>query len=512
MAVTKIYLNGSFAVIEGANTSFDQPVEDTRISYDTPTGKVSFYSANNPSLGNAPFLEGLYSDFSAQDGVQFASLSAAKAYLRTVFLKPSVSGGGSFADLEGEPEDNPALASVLDAKQDKLSVAKQVAIKVLDLQQSSNGLPTVMTTSPTITLVGGYTSPIASATLTVATDYTKINYLASIPRAYSPAGPGIAFVYPANATLGADGRNPGGKQGWLMKACFDTDADVIAIPIQADNNIAKTYRVWVDGQITATPPVLPDFEFQKLVINFGSSKPRKIMIEFEQFVAFGGVEVGPRYSVWKQNPDDFRAVLIGDSYSAGTQGDGQVYPIQGFVNMISNLLGVTDIINSSEGGMGYVTNGILSVKNAIQKLDTDVTPYAPNLIIAPLGYNDGAVANATLQAAVTAFWTKALTDNPNSLCIAVGPFRSPSNTAAITPRAAFIKAGVEAVAGFGTRLFYIDTIAENWQSGTGRVGATQPTGNSSIYIGADNVHSVQVFQPYAADRVFQGMLNIFNSL
>jgi len=428
------------------------------------------------------------------DGVTIAAGSQTAEQLETtlnnssVFLDASAGGGGS------------------------VSVQKQVATKILDLQQSAKGLPTVMTSSPTITLVGGYTSPIASATLIVATDYTKINYLASIPRAYSPAGPGIAFVYPANATLGADGRNPGGKQGWLMKACFDTDADVIAIPIQADNNISKTYRVWVDGQITATPPVLPDYDFQKLVINFGSSKPRRVMIEFEQFVAFGGVEVGPRYSIWKQNPDDFRAVLIGDSYSAGTQGDGQVYPINGFVNMISNLFGVTDIINSSEGGMGYVTNGSLSAKNAIQKLDTDVTPYAPNLIIVPLGYNDSPAANATLQAAVTAFWTKALTDNPNALCIAIGPFRSPSNTAALTPKAAFIKAGVEAVAGYGTRLFYIDTIAENWQSGTGRVGATQPTGNSSIYIGADNVHPVQVFQPYAAERIVQDLLNIFNSL
>ena len=396
---------------------------------------------------------------------------------------------------------------------------KAVAKRILDLQQSTGGLPAVMTTPPTISLIGGYdSSPISGAYLVPATDYTKINYLASTPKSYTPSGPEwasapIVFTYPGNVTLGTDGRSPG-KQGWMMKVCFGTDADRIEIPIQADNSFGKSYRIIVDGQVTAVlaRTDLTDFSFQRLVIVFSTAKPRKIIIESDQYVAFGGVILGPRYSVYKVFPDDLIAVHQGDSYSAGTLGDGIAKPINSLTNQISSLLGITNYINSSEGGLGYVTNGALSAKTAIQKLDTDVTLYAPNFILGALGYNDGSGTNAALQAAVTAYWTKVLTDNPNALAIAVGPFRSPANTVNITAKAAFIKAGIEAVPGYGTRLFYIDTIAKNYQSGTGRVGATQPTGNSSIYIGADNVHPVAVGQDYLAERIAIDILEILNTL
>lgn len=387
---------------------------------------------------------------------------------------------------------------------------KEVAKRIHQLLTAKGALPTVMTPLPTIALIGGYAPSIPNSFLTVADNYAKLNYMGSIPRTYIPSGPGLAFVYAANVVLGADGRNAGGKQGLVMKVVFGTDADKVEIPIMAENNYNKSYRIWVDGQVTAVAARndLTDYTYQRLVLTFSSAKPRNIIVEIGQFVSFGGVEVGPRYSVYRVSPDPIRVVYMGDSYSAGT---GSNDFINGYVNQVASLLGVNDVINSSKGGIGYLQVGALSGLYARQKLDTDVTLYNPQVVIGAFGINDYQKTASPLQTEVSSYWNKVLADNPDALCIAVGPFTAPGPTVSLALSNA-IKNGVAAASEFNTRLFYIDTISKVYQSGTGRVGATQTTGNSSIYIGTDNVHPNQAGHDYLAKRVSEDIKDIINIL
>ncbi|CDP50633.1 hypothetical protein [Devosia sp. DBB001] len=88
----------------------------------------------------------------------------------------------------------------------------------------------------------------------------------------------------------------------------------------------------------------------------------------------------------------------------------------------------------------------------------------------------------------------------------IGPWRAPGTNPPLTIFDAVrlaATAQLDAVA--SKRLFYVDTLAENWQQIAGRIGATGGIGNSNVYIGTDNIHPAQAGHDYLGRRVFDAV-------
>lgn len=375
--------------------------------------------------------------------------------------------------------------------------------------------PVAMTTPPTITLgLANANSTVKTANYDVGfrcDDLTVFTYAGGIPTFDATTGsPGPMWARGSQCIRGTTAAHRRGP----LDVYFGSDAPDVDIAFNLPNSINQTYRVWVDEgagfQPTALAPrtdMPTDFSGRRVKLAFGSSKQRRFRIELDEWINFVGVDVlTPLYSVWKTPIDSPRVLVAGDSYTAGV---GASSALLGYAKQLQNLLGIPDIIPAGDGATGYgVFNNSVSPntnKSLLARLGDTVTPYNPDLIIIPMGYNDASQARTAtqIQADATAVYNGIFTVLPTTRVIVIGPWRTGS--VPTTAQSNAVKAAAQADARYGSRLFYVDTIAENWQTGTGRVGATNSSGNSDIYITTDAIHPPDAGHTYLAQRVAEAV-------
>lgn len=298
--------------------------------------------------------------------------------------------------------------------------------------------------------------------------------------------------------IAAPGAADSTGRGWGQAVI--TDSDKIDVKIRANTGQTFKINVRVDGEMYADTDVslTGDNTDRHVLIDFGSAKPTGRLVEFFFNAAawIYGYNVTANRRVWKPSySGEPLAMMFGDSYADGV---GANNVRRTLASSVGANLGISNLIASGAGGTGYINNGS-SVK-AVTRI-ADISRFgALDLLTVAFGINDAGNSQANCQTASEEFWTAAMAAQPTAIMACVGPFRAPG----LNPSQGIsdgIKAGFLNVYD-PKRMFFIDTFAENWQNGTGKIGATTGNGNSDFYIiNSDGVHASDEGQEYLARRM-----------
>lgn len=393
----------------------------------------------------------------------------------------------------------------------------------------------VMSVAPTYTQGGaGVNSTInASATATGASSASqKPTYVGSDARlewvsahVSLDAWNGFGWI-PDHKTKAASGNYRYlGSDGWGVR--FATDAQ--AFDFNAALNTSATgsggtgaCRVLVTDlatgltEWTRAADYTGDASWRYYKFDFGSRAPRGrlITIYFTGNAFFVGLNVGAQDRVWKEpSPDEAKIAYFGDSYGEGV---GVTSSIRGALPYVfGELMGAPNVISSSSAGTGYANAGSNVTWAARVARDMDYNLIGDMDLVTVFGTaNDNAQSDGAVTAAITSTITDLMVAQPNAIIVVAGPQYAVGIQTTLA-RYALVKAAVQAVPGYGGRLFYVDNgpADQNWMSGLGKQGATTGTGNGDFYVASDGVHPYDAAgSSYLATRLKGAVVPILQGL
>ncbi|MGY1711350.1 SGNH/GDSL hydrolase family protein [Geodermatophilus sp. SYSU D00758] len=197
------------------------------------------------------------------------------------------------------------------------------------------------------------------------------------------------------------------------------------------------------------------------------------------------------------------AVVLGDSWS---EGSGAEYPGGGFADQLAEAQGWR-LINASQGGTGYVTDGPENYpkRAPLPERVPDVVAQGPDVVMVVAGLNDAGRDYTTeqLEGAVEATLRPLRDQLPEALVVVIGPFwpnEEPIDSALQVD--AVIRQEAEDLG-----LPFVSPIEERWITGT---NDGTPLGNRAQYIGTgvDGTHPTQAGHDYLADRIEQFLTTV----
>lgn len=287
-------------------------------------------------------------------------------------------------------------------------------------------------------------------------------------------------------------------RGWGQAVM--TDSDQLEVKVHAISGQVFRFNARVDGEYYSDTDISlsGDNTARHILLNFGSAKPagRKVELFFNASAWLYGYNVSANRRVWLPSyAGEPLALVFGDSY---TDGVGSSNVRRTMVNACGSALGISNMVASGAGGTGYINNG--SSAKFITRI-ADISRFGPlDLLEIAGGINDAGQTQAAITTAATDFLAAVMTAQPTAIIAVVGPFRAPS----LNPSQGVsdgIKAAFNAVKD-SSRMFFIDTFADNWQNGTGKIGATNGSGNSDFYIiNLDGVHPSDAGHEYLGMRL-----------
>jgi lysophospholipase L1-like esterase len=379
----------------------------------------------------------------------------------------------------------------------------------------------VSPSAPTITVSASSNASLtayffASANVLTSTAQTQMSWYGGVPVGIN----GVYIAMPVASVSPNTAGNIGGTQGannsWSAAFEFETDATSVQPILFTDN--AKKIMFQVDGQYvdftgTTGSGAAADYCFQ---LTFGTSAIRRIRVMWSTNPATGpvlpkAIRLTPLASMWQPSQKDVvRVGWIGDSYMQGTNGAATIYPIPNaaWPVLTSELLGFRDCRQLAVGGTGWLANngGLFSkLRDQIPFWATTQAPF--DLFVVGAGYNDTppTFTAAAITAEVQTYLTTLRTQFPNVPVIVLGcqaGSGGPSANQIACENA--ILAGVNnylaATADPICKFAPVSTDTPTWFNGTGKVGATNASGNSDTYVDADATHPTVLGAQYLAHR------------
>lgn len=283
----------------------------------------------------------------------------------------------------------------------------------------------------------------------------------------------------------------------LLNGAFEveTDSDVIEFRIYGKNDKGVMFQV--DGQYVSKTRT--DFTSASTVdhffkLTFASRKVRRIRVMLCTTTSVGvslvrGIRVSASCTFWKPEQDHvLKCGWAGDSYSEGHP-YALAYPNGAWSTLAGELLGIRDLRQTANGGTGYVVAGTRQkLAGQIPYWLTDQGPW--DLMVWAHGYNDAVSGQqASVQAEVTACIELVRAEYADLPIVILGAQTGVlNNSAAVLAVEAAIQAAVTAAADPFIKFAPVSSDYAPWMSGTGYVGATNASGNTDVYIGADAVH------------------------
>jgi lysophospholipase L1-like esterase len=374
---------------------------------------------------------------------------------------------------------------------------------------------TVMSPAPTIT-----TSLTHDATLTTAYGWN--------------GGPGGASVYdPPNGTgpfnySGGVPRTSGFGGVEMVAATYDTGSfrtnvtarletvvDAIKVEFQFwCFQAAARFRVIVDGQYVSlaetTPASVNNTSY--VVLDFtaaGGRKIRRVAIESYQIIYGSVMTVGPTATMQKPGGVARKMCVISDSWGVGNAST----ILNCFPQVLGDYLGIANVENNGVPATGYLANNGGANLTARQRIVPDVVPFAPDILLITMGFNDATSNTTALQALQNevALTLQTIRQQPvlANIAIIVCPFGGNHSNVVSYPTEAAIQAGVTASGSPFT--YFIPTVnGPNgaWMTGTGNTSAPAGNGNCDIYISSDGTHPNDAGHAYLASRLYDEIMRL----
>ena len=273
--------------------------------------------------------------------------------------------------------------------------------------------------------------------------------------------------------------------------------------------VDKGYRVYVNGLLAAEwVGIAPDGSLRRRKITLPDARPRIIRIEGAGGAYLRGVasESTATVAYPTTTAKGPRLIVMGDSYTEGT---GATTAFLGLPDVLSRRVNMTDTWASGSGGTGYLNVGAALTPPRVKlrdRVQTDVIAHNPRVVVIAAGVNDAAYAAADVGVEAGLLYDAILTGLPNVELLIVGPWWPRNSSTLAAPRVA-IRDALKAAA-LARGLYFIDSIAEEWITGTGTVAAPKRDGNADIYISGDTTHPTDAGHKYLAERLAGHMLTL----
>lgn len=207
------------------------------------------------------------------------------------------------------------------------------------------------------------------------------------------------------------------------------------------------YRFIVDGEyVNKVKTVTPGTGREYIVLDFGSSAWRTLIIETEQNGGIEGFHIAPGDLVELPTlPTDLGGIVIGDSFTSDT---GATFASDGYSAVCSDYLGLPMLWGSGAGGSGYVSDQGGTSQTLADRLTPDIERYIsvwgqPALIGIAVGLND--IGLSGIEAAATAAFAAIRALAPGAAVFVVGPWDTAAPGAPVANYAACKTAIVRAV-------------------------------------------------------------------
>lgn len=258
--------------------------------------------------------------------------------------------------------------------------------------------------------------------------------------------------------------------------------------------------------------------YQRITWGDGTAANAKLRLyEIECFgtVYFGGVKSSPLYRPMPAPvADGLRGLIHGDSFAEGYAGVSTATLHASLGALIPVLLGQPDTIASGVGGTGFVSTASGAKYNFGQRVQSDVIARAPDFVIDLGGYNDQSLVGggAVFQAAVENWLGQLIGALPDVQVFMTGPMAPGMSSGSSLTTRDLKKA---AAAKFANNVIFLDNVADEWVTGTGRSGAPAGNGNADFVTGGvdgtDGVHPTPEGHVYLAQRIVQAIAGALGS-
>jgi lysophospholipase L1-like esterase len=254
------------------------------------------------------------------------------------------------------------------------------------------------------------------------------------------------------------------------------------------------FRVIADGSYVGAggvPTIFTTAAGTFVLVTFATGGVHRVGIEREANGAVTAIAKPAISQVWRPDPAPVKALIVGDSYSAGT---GASFEQGCWAKQMALRLG-WDAVIQAYGGTGYLAEGVTSRFGSADRLNfLTAQPY--DIVIVAGGINDTLPAYASLLAESAGAYYRAVRAAQGDAALLVlgawsGSTGPSSGANSVTAVEQVIR---DAVAATGDPMcrFVPVSLSEGgnrpWIFGTGKAGALNTTGNSDLYIGSDGTH------------------------
>ncbi len=244
-----------------------------------------------------------------------------------------------------------------------------------------------------------------------------------------------------------------GRAGSVLTVDFIADASAFEV-LQKGRGNASVLYVIVDGRLASeNATVLPaDGELDLVLVRFGTKARRHVRLLMTN-PYFGGVRVGPADALERPAAGTrLRTMFLGDSITESTAGQAAR---ASWAVLAAERLGWAQAWISGVGSTGYLA-APAGKKTLRQRLASDVTAYAPSVLVIAAGVNDTAFSDEQIQAEASALFDEVQAGLPQTLVFVTGPL-------ATTTRArAGINAAIKAAMGTRANFVWVPNVDDAW--------------------------------------------------
>ena len=305
---------------------------------------------------------------------------------------------------------------------------------------------------------------------------------------------GGAAYYPVigsvSTAAGVQSRPPYTAGGGTNRGGFEFVTDAPALVVHTSYTSAMaSYHVYVDDVFVGTQ-VGTSGEHNYWTLTFPSRRVRKILLlpDTGNYNGFFGVQTTALDRVAAPpTPPNLRVVWSGDSYCEGAAAG--VW-INAYAALVSRQLGLRDAWNVAMGGTGLLKKGLSGDRPNYRERIADIVATNPDLLIFNLSVNDSDQAPAALAAELTTYLLALRTAMPDLWILISGVA-----AASLGPTQNVIDGEVACAAAIAAladpKIAFVPVTTDTagpWFYGTGRIGATNGSGNSDLYISSDGTH------------------------
>jgi lysophospholipase L1-like esterase len=372
-----------------------------------------------------------------------------------------------------------------------------------------------MATPPTVAV-----SATSDATLTVYPlvngtalhdNASRVAFYGGYPVIIASAYVAMAVANVAPSTAGNIGGGAvAGLNQWASAIEFMTDSDKVQIGLYTTSSVKHMFQV--DGQyvdFAGSAGLATTGTDCFFLLTFASRKPRRIRVLIPSLPSKGPtmiktIRLSPTCSMWKPNQANvLRLAWYGDSYSEGTNGSSTIYPVPNaaWPVLTGELLGIRDVRQLAVGSTGYVSDASGVRSKCVDQMPWTFAQGPFDLGVFAHGYNDAGRAADVITANALACYQLFRQKYPLTPIVVLGAQAGaggPNATQIACENA--IKAAVTLFDDPLCKFAPVSTDTQTWLNGTGKVGATNGSGNSDVYIDPDGVHPTLAGAEYLAFR------------